>query len=90
MKGTLNVMLIIVIYPLAHIFNVKIILECHTIALRVCRSHNLEKCDISDPISTLFFIPLNPSAGGLYPSVCDGYIATTYKMNKSPITMTQC
>ena len=33
-----------------------IILVCHNSALRVCISHNLRKCDISDPILTLFLI----------------------------------
>ena len=33
-----------------------IIIVYHNLALRVCISHNLWKCDISDPILTLFLI----------------------------------
>ena len=36
-----------------------IILVCHNMVLRVCRAHNLIKCDILGPISTLFFILLS-------------------------------
>ena len=38
--------------------NVMIILMCHNMALRVCRAHNLRKCNILGPISTSLFIPL--------------------------------